>query len=134
MQTGGPHYEYDSLTTDADGYFIVPVGGLANGDYYWRVKDPKYLATSGSATLSGGMFTNVEMGQQPAGDANNDNVVNATDFTVLKGSFGKSSGQPGYDDRADFNGDLVVNVNDFTLLKSNFGLGGAPPIYPGDPG
>src|SRR5205823_9909499 len=28
MQAGGPRYEYDSLTTDAESYFDVPVGGL----------------------------------------------------------------------------------------------------------
>jgi len=70
------------------------------------------------------------MGLQKAGDADNNNVVNASDFTILKNTFGKSSGQLGYDDRADFNGDLVVNSGDFTLLKGNFGIAGAPPIGP----
>ena len=70
------------------------------------------------------------MGLMRVGDANNDNVINAVDFTLLKSTFGKSMGDPGYDDRADFNGDLVVNSGDFTLLKGNFGIGGAPPIGP----
>ena len=55
------------------------------------------------------------------GDANGDNVVNATDFTILKATFGRSTGQLGFDDRADFNGDQVVNSVDFTLEKRNFG-------------
>jgi hypothetical protein len=70
------------------------------------------------------------MGLQRAGDCNNDNVVNAVDFTILKGTFGKSVGQPGYDDRADFNGDQVVNASDFSLQRANFGIAGAPPIGP----
>jgi hypothetical protein len=71
------------------------------------------------------------MGYMRVGDANNDNIVNASDFNILRISFGLSSGQQGYDDRAEFNGDLVVNIGDFTLIRSNFGLGGAPPLVAG---
>jgi hypothetical protein len=68
------------------------------------------------------------MGLLRAGDVNNDNVVNSTDFTLLKSAFGKSgcpSPQPGYDNRADFTGDCVINSVDFSLLKGNFGIGGS---------
>ena len=54
-----------------------------------------------------------------------DNVVGSQDFSTLKSTFGKSSGQPGYDDRADFNRDGVVSSAYFSLLKGNFGQGGA---------
>ena len=56
-----------------------------------------------------------------AGDCTSDNVVGGQDF---KNTFGKSSGQPGYDDRADFNRDGVVGSADFSLLKGSFGQGG----------
>ena len=78
--------------------------------------------------------TSAEMGLMLAGDCNDDNVVNSTDFSILKSTFAKSFGQPGYDDRADFSGDLVVNATDFSLLRGNFGVGGAGPIGPGRPG
>lgn len=65
-----------------------------------------------------------------AGDVNNDNVVNTTDFNAFKSTNGKSCGQTGYDGRADFNNDCIVNVNDFNLLRGNFGRTGAPPIRP----
>ncbi|MFL5732327.1 MAG: dockerin type I domain-containing protein [Chloroflexia bacterium] len=129
LQAGGPVYRYDTAT-DWDGYLTVPVDGVPNGNYFWRVKEAKYLATSGSVSLAGDNFTLAEMGQQAAGDANNDNVVNATDFTILKATFGKSIGDPGYDDRADFTGDRVVNASDFALLRINFGSAGAPPLGP----
>ena len=51
----------------------------------------------------------------------------------MKGTFGKGSGDPGYDDRADFDGNLLVNATDFILLKGNFGQGGAPPVGPTGP-
>ena len=61
-----------------------------------------------------------------AGDANNDNVVEVSDFNLLKGSFGQSATSSGYDARADFSGDNTVDVLDFNALKGNFGQSGAP--------
>src|SRR4051794_30079865 len=127
-QTGGAVREYSGLATDANGNFTVSVAGLQGGSYSWRVKNAKYLATSGSVALSGAQVTNVEMGTQPAGDADNSNLVDATDFVIMRSTYGKTPGNPGYDDRADFNGDQVVNAQDFTLLKSNYGFAGAPPV------
>jgi hypothetical protein len=124
---------YSGLTTDASGNFTVPVNTLLPGMYNWRVKGPKYLANSGQVMLMGLPVTNQEMGLMRAGDCNNDNVVNATDFNIMRNSFGQTIGNPGYDDRADFNGDQVVNASDFTLLRNSFGFAGAPPLAPGQP-
>ncbi|MFL5734823.1 MAG: dockerin type I domain-containing protein, partial [Chloroflexia bacterium] len=123
---GGAEYDYNT-NTDASGYFTVTAPGP--GLYDWRVKNPQTLARSGSVTLVNGANSQ-EMGLLLTGDCNNSNVVEATDFTILKTSFGKSQEQPGYDDRADLTGDTVVNAIDFTLLRANFGIGGAPPIGP----
>jgi hypothetical protein len=68
------------------------------------------------------------MGLMRAGDANDDNLVTANDFIIVRNSYGLGNGQPGYDDRADFTGDDQINIIDFNLLKVNFGLGGAPPL------
>jgi hypothetical protein len=73
------------------------------------------------------------MGLLRAGDCDNNNLINVLDFNIVKGTFGKGSGDPGYDDRADFDGNLLVNILDFNLLKGNFGTSGAPPIRPGAP-
>jgi hypothetical protein len=69
------------------------------------------------------------MGTQPAGDADNSNLVSSTDFIIVKNSFGMSVGQPNYDPRADFdNSDIVTSV-DFSLLKVNFGQAGCSPVF-----
>jgi hypothetical protein len=131
LKLGSAEVDYPARNTDVSGFFTVSMATLANGVYDWRVKGPVYLANAGTLTVTGASVTNAEMGLMKVGDANNDNVVNVLDFTLLKAGFGKSLGDPGYDARTDFNGDSIVNVSDFTLMKNNFGLGGAPPIHPG---
>ncbi len=145
LKSGAGETNYAGLTTDASGFFTVPVGTLPNGGYNWRVKGPDgtiktlatdpcgFLANSGTLTLSGTQTTQQEMGLMRAGDANNDNVVNISDDNILKNSFGRTVGQPGYDNRADFNGDQTVNALDFNLMRNNFGQAGQPPLGPGNP-
>ncbi|MFL5734150.1 MAG: metallophosphoesterase [Chloroflexia bacterium] len=130
LRSGATEMNYPSRVTDASGFFTVSVGGLPNGTYNWRAKGPRYLATSGNVGLAGSASTSVERGLMPAGDADGSNLVGAADFTILKGTFGFSYGQPGYDDRADFSADGVVSSADFILLKANFGQDGAPPVGP----
>lgn len=109
-------------TTDANGNFSVNVDNLPDGTYTWRVKGTQTLSTSGSVVLSHALNTNVEMGLQPTGDANNDNLVDVTDFGILYATFGSNA-----DPRADFDGSGVVDITDFGLLRGNFGrLGNLP--------
>ncbi len=126
LKVAGVERNYEA-TTDASGYFTIPMTGVPSGSYNYRVKSPKFLANCGILTITGCTSTQ-EMGTLRAGDANNDNVITVTDFNILRVSFGKSLGDPGYDDRADFNGDHIVNAQDFTALKSNYGLAGCGPI------
>lgn len=130
LKLGTTEKNFRPRSTDASGFFTVSVDGLANGSYNWRVKGPKYLSNRGTVALSGSSAINVEMSQARAGDANNDNLVGVVDFNMLRPTFGRSSNDPAYDDRADFTGDRQVNVGDFTLLKTNFGGGGGSPLQP----
>jgi hypothetical protein len=127
LKLGTTEVNYTNLTTDANGLFTVPVGALSPGTYNWRVKGSKHLANGGSVTLNGVSNTGVEMGTLRVGDCNNDNLVTAGDFIILRNSYGLGSGDPGYDDRAEFTGDGIVNIFDFNPMKVNFGSGGVPP-------
>src|SRR4029078_5462304 len=93
-----------------------------------------FLSTSNPPTnpltLVRGTTINVDIGLMRAGDVDNNDTVNAVDFIILKSTFGRAEGQPGYDTRADFNGDRAVSTADFILLKLNFAMSGAPPIGP----
>ena len=127
LQMGATLASYPNQTTDANGTFTVTVSTLPPGVYSWWVKGPQYLASGGTVTLSGAGTTQQTMGQQRVGDVNNDNLVDITDFSLLRATFGQACGDPGYDGRADFTGDCLVDITDFTLLRGNFGQAGAAP-------
>ncbi|MFL5732266.1 MAG: hypothetical protein ACJ78Q_03615, partial [Chloroflexia bacterium] len=124
LRLDGVDTDYPAQTTDGSGNFTVTVTELSAGDYLWRAKGPKFLANSGVITLTGDPETDMDVGGMRAGDANGDDLVALIDFNIIKASFGKSQGQPGYDDRADFTADHVVFVSDFVLLKGNYGRSG----------
>ena len=50
------------------------------------------------------------------GDVNGDGVVDCLDLALVKASFGKKTGQPGFNANADVNHDGVVNVFDLALV------------------
>ncbi|MBK8027555.1 MAG: DUF11 domain-containing protein [Chloroflexi bacterium] len=111
------------VTTDTQGRFALY--GLLPGTYRLWVKSSRTLAVAGEVTLVAGDNV-VNIGLLREGDANDNNIVNIVDFSVLALAYGKSSGQPTYDERADFNQDGFVGIGDFSLLALNFGLAGAP--------
>ncbi len=124
---------FPQQNTDASGFFTVSVAGLPNGTYNWRVQAPDgtsggntgpgFISNCGSVTLAGAPQTNAEMGTMKGGDANNDNLINASDFNILKADFGHAGL-----DRADFDNSAVVNASDFNILKANFGQSGCARI------
>lgn len=130
LKAGSTEVNYPIQNTDASGFFTVSLGSLVRGPYNWRVKGPKYLANGGLLTLTGAPVQHTEFGLQRAGDANNSNSVNGTDFSILRHTFAFCVGDPDYDARADFDNSNCVSGVDFTLLKNNFGAGGSPPPGP----
>ncbi len=57
------------------------------------------------------------------GDLNGDGVVNCADLGIVKASFGKRAGQPGFDPRADVNSDGVVNILDLAFVARQLPAG-----------
>ncbi|MBK8021938.1 MAG: hypothetical protein IPK19_11070 [Chloroflexi bacterium] len=115
-QAGGAPVFDELVTTDDTGRLTVTV---TPGAYHIRVKGTHTLARVVSATLVPGDNV-LDVPQLLEGDANDDNTVNISDFSILAASFARAVGQAGYDARADFNGDAIVNISDFSLLASNF--------------
>jgi hypothetical protein len=54
---------------------------------------------------------------QMRGDANGDGRIDCADARIVRASFGKRSGQAGFDSRADINADGVVDIRDLALVS-----------------
>lgn len=64
------------------------------------------------------------------GDFDQDGGSGLLDFGIFKATFGKSTGQPGYDARADMDCDGAVGLLDFGLFKAEFGGTAGPSGIP----
>jgi chitodextrinase len=83
-----------------------------------RVKANGYLSqllTSIDTTVNSASALSVP--QLTAGDLNNDNVVNALDYSLMNSNWLKSG-------VGDINGDGIINSLDFAILKNNFNKSG----------
>ena len=118
-------------TTTTAGAFTLP--NIAQGLYTLWVKPAQYLAVAPTVNLNAPAVS-LDAGTLKAGDADNSNLINISDFSILSTSFGKVPGQTGYDARADFDGNNLVNVSDYSLLATNFNQVGAPRPTPPPPG
>ena len=112
----------EAVQTDDRGRFVV--AGIAPGSYDLRVKGAHTLANlRRGVTLASG-DNSVALGTLLEGDANNDNRVSLPDVSLLAMSWGRSTGQAGFDPACDLNGDGVVNAADQALLTANYGRSG----------
>jgi hypothetical protein len=57
-----------------------------------------------------------------AADITGDGHVDIADLLILAGTFGKSSGQPGYNGAADLNASSTVDVSDLLILAVSWGM------------
>ncbi|MBK8026890.1 MAG: hypothetical protein IPK19_37265 [Chloroflexi bacterium] len=126
---GGGAALYDVYRTlDTTGTFLyagATPDGLPPASYQFWVKHDHTLAALITAPTTPGNHI-IDFGLLREGDANNDNVVSITDFSILASSFGASEGGATYDARADFDNNQTVNISDFSLLATNFGQAGEP--------
>ncbi len=58
------------------------------------------------------------------GDLNEDNIINAADYSIAKASYGSMVGSPNWNDNVDFNKDGIINSLDLVILMKNFGRSG----------
>jgi subtilisin family serine protease len=127
---GGAAIIATTVVTDNTGAFTFTSGLLTPGTYDLWIKNARSLGRRLVVTLTAGSNA-VSFGLLREGDANDDNQVTLTDFSILATSFNRSSGAMGYDARADFNGDNAVTLQDFSLLAGNFNVLGDPPLGSG---
>ena len=115
---GTPH----PVAADPSGRFTVT--GLLPGLCDIQVKNGHTLSNIRHAYPLANGVNVIDMGELKEGDANNDDRIDSSDFVLMRVSYLKSAGQPGFVDGADFNEDNTVNSSDFLLLRSNYFQGG----------
>ena len=110
----------------AFGTYIVSVPA---GTYDVAIKGEKNLRAMQAGVVVSGPLGNAPDITLPAGDANNDNAVDSSDFGILIDAFSTnansvsaavSGSASGYDPAADFNFDGSVDSTDFSLLIGEF--------------
>jgi len=92
--------------------------GVVSGNYTISVEVsivPDELNTDNNIFRNGKIRINIP------GDIDGDGYVGSSDFSVLAGAYGSSSGDPAYDARADIDGDGYVGSSDFSVLAGNYG-------------
>ncbi|MDO8491775.1 MAG: hypothetical protein Q7T04_07165, partial [Dehalococcoidia bacterium] len=95
------------------------VTGLAPGSYDISViAGHTLMSVKKNVAVSGP--TSINFGTLLEGNCNNDIQVTAVDFSILAGSYLKSTGVSGFDSRADFDYSGQVNSLDFSLLAANY--------------
>ncbi len=101
--------------------------GIPANRYTVHIKGAKWLAQNIAFDATVSSLPNSAVTLR-AGDSNNDNSVDSSDFTALIGSYNsdKTISGSGYDPTADFNDDGSVDSTDFTLLIGNFNAAGDP--------
>ena len=121
---GGTSVGTDQVTTDDSGAFEML---LPAGTYDIVIKNAHTLANRVDAVVipNGGSTSVIDFGLLREGDANDDNRITSADFYVLKPSYNKALGDPGYDERADYNENDSVTSTDFFLMINNYNQAGA---------
>ncbi len=87
----------------------------AKGDRWLRQKKASTLSAAGSPGAAFALL---------AGDANNNNVVDVDDLTLLLNLYNTAAGDGLYLAAADFTGNGTVDVDDLTLLLHNYNTNG----------
>lgn len=113
--------ETATVTLNASGVFSFLTDRTGTVDLAFDV--PGFLRKVVRITLptSGTVAANATLAN---GDADRDQRVTTTDFTLVNRAFGSSTGGTNWDVRADLNGDGTVNAADIAIVQKNQRLRG----------
>lgn len=106
----------------------LSLAGLTTGSSYSALlKGATQIATSSAFALAP---TETKLnGGNPifnlSGDLNEDNIINISDYSIVKALLGVTTGSKNWNDNADFNKDGVINSFDLAIITKNLGKVGA---------
>ncbi|MBT9165954.1 MAG: hypothetical protein DDT25_00617 [Chloroflexi bacterium] len=115
-----PIAKFNTMTAKAEGRAISSVTGIIPDTYDITVVSQHTLMNLKRNVVISLPGTAVDMGTLLEGNANDDKIINISDFGILALSFMKTEGYEAFDERADFDRNGIVNISDFGLLAVNF--------------
>lgn len=112
---------------DSGSFDGLSLAGLDRTSIYTAyIKGPSQIDSA--ATFSLGPAATSLNGGQPitllSGDLNDDNTINAADYSIAKALLGKKASDPEFNARVDFNQDGVINAFDLSYITKNLGKTG----------
>ncbi|MDD2823505.1 MAG: dockerin type I domain-containing protein [Candidatus Daviesbacteria bacterium] len=106
----------------------ISLAGLNPGSNYTAyIKGASQIDNASNFTMSP-TETNLNDGKALtliSGDLNEDNTINAADYSICKGLYGTTPKSSNWNSRADFNKDNIVNNYDLIIITKNMGKVGA---------
>ncbi len=112
-----------TVSVPAGGAFALP--DVPAGNYLLHVKGPRYLASNVPVTVLDGFSTLPTILFLRTGDANNNNLVDVDDLTLVLNAYNSRVGDGTYFAGADLNLNGRIDVDDLTLLLNNYNTAGA---------
>ncbi|MCE9557788.1 MAG: hypothetical protein K8R88_02440 [Armatimonadetes bacterium] len=101
------------------GSYTIAVN-IAPGNYDVAVKGATWLRKVDSTVSFAGFTVTAPAVTLVNGDANDDNVIDLSDYTIVVTAFNAVPSSDNWDVRADLNGDGVVDLTDYTIVVTNF--------------
>ena len=119
-----------NITFDPSGPGVNAGGGLEDGDHQLTIDATRITLFNQQldGNESGTPGTDYVFGDDAAddffrkyGDQNGNGVVDLSDFSQFRLTFGQGTGSSGFLEGLDFEGDGVVSLSDFSAFRLNFG-------------
>ena len=117
--TAAPLYTRSLTTAKSGSTAVATATAIPSSTYDISAVTTTCLTNVKRGVVITAPLTALNLGTLLEGNANDDNIVNITDFGILAATYGKST--PDYDNRADFDGNGIINIADFGLLAANYG-------------
>lgn len=114
-------------------YSSLSLAGLTVGNTYTAyIKGPAQLVTGSSFTMSP-TGANLNSGNPIpliTGDVNEDNVIDSSDYNIVKNAIGYTPSSQGWNPNLDFDMNGIINTFDLNIITKNLGkIGDGGPWY-----
>ncbi len=107
---GGPFTPWLTQTSATQAWFV---GSLGHTYGFYSIAQDR----AGNREFKTAADATTQVPAQMPGEVNGDGKIDCADITLVKASFGKRTGQPGFNPAADVNHDGVVDVRDLAIVS-----------------